>query len=71
MFEMAKFGVFRRLANIGGTRKSPPGYRALTYIFIYHKHIFFKEIKRLGAVQGSAFWVHRLQNLRIQTNAEP
>jgi hypothetical protein len=47
LIQKGKIGLFQRFAGIGATQKSPPGYRARTYSFIYQKQIFFKKIKRL------------------------
>jgi len=55
MFGRAKLGFSKALQISVVLKKSPPEYRARTHSFIYHKHIFFKKIKRLGVVQGSAF----------------
>jgi len=50
LIRKGKMGLFQRFADIGGAQKSPPGYRARTYSFIYQKQIFFKKIKRLSEV---------------------
>jgi hypothetical protein len=47
LIRKGKIGLFQRFAGIGGAQKSPPGYQARPYSFIYHKQIFFKKIKRL------------------------